>query len=197
MRTPEPRGRGGGQPADACPTPRPRRRFRLLDAPPAVVSDRCLALILLVMAGLVLARFDVSSADGREQRVGARWSLTTTARRRWRALSYVALLSAFLAATFSPRYRGRTRDAAAFAVRALFALSLQASFSFSQLRLADLPPPTSRAGWLLFARSRLVMPAIIAVSNTPGAIVTTRTPYRANSRAIGRVMETTPPFEAE
>ena len=41
------------------------------------------------------------------------------------------------------------------------------------------------------------MPAIIGVSNTPGAIVITRMPNRANSRAIGKVIDTTPPLEAE
>ena len=126
------------------------------------------------MAGLVLARFDVLTADARAS--DGPQSLLTVARRRWRALAYVALLSAFLAATFSPRYRGR-RDVAAFGVRAAIAVTLQASFSFSQLRLADLPPPPSRAGWLLFARSRLVMPALIAVLNTSARLPAA--PFRA------------------
>ena len=39
--------------------------------------------------------------------------------------------------------------------------------------------------------------AIIGVLNRPGAMVTTRMPSFANSRAIGSVMPTTPPFEAE
>jgi hypothetical protein len=34
------------------------------------------------------------------------------------------------------------------------------------------------------------------VSNSPGAIVTTRIPAEARSRAAGSVMPTTPPFEA-
>ena len=37
----------------------------------------------------------------------------------------------------------------------------------------------------------------IGVSNTPGAIVTTRMPNLASSRAIGSVIDATPPFEAE
>ena len=41
------------------------------------------------------------------------------------------------------------------------------------------------------------MPSTIGVWKTPGATVITRTPMRANSRAIGRVMPITPPFEAE
>ena len=41
------------------------------------------------------------------------------------------------------------------------------------------------------------MPSTIGVWNTPGATVITRTPMRANSRAIGSVMPTTPPFDAE
>ena len=39
-------------------------------------------------------------------------------------------------------------------------------------------------------------PSSIGVSNMPGAMVMTRIPKRANSRAIGRVMATMPPFEA-
>ena len=35
------------------------------------------------------------------------------------------------------------------------------------------------------------------VKNSPGAMVTTRMPNCASSRAIGRVMATIPPFEAE
>ena len=41
------------------------------------------------------------------------------------------------------------------------------------------------------------MPSTIGVQNTPGATVITRMPKRASSRAIGRVMPTTPPLEAE
>ena len=41
-----------------------------------------------------------------------------------------------------------------------------------------------------------VMAAIIGVSNTPGAIATTRMPNRASSRAAGSVSDATPPFEA-
>ena len=41
------------------------------------------------------------------------------------------------------------------------------------------------------------MPSTIGVQNTPGATVITRMPKRASSRAIGRVMPTTPPFDAE
>jgi hypothetical protein len=33
--------------------------------------------------------------------------------------------------------------------------------------------------------------------NSPGAIVHTRIPWRERSRAIGSVMPTTPPFDAE
>jgi hypothetical protein len=39
------------------------------------------------------------------------------------------------------------------------------------------------------------MPAIIGVLNMPGAIVMTRMPERARSRATGRVMAATPPLE--
>ena len=39
-------------------------------------------------------------------------------------------------------------------------------------------------------------PAIMGVSKMPGAMVTTRMPWRASSRAMGSVMETTPPFDA-
>ena len=39
-------------------------------------------------------------------------------------------------------------------------------------------------------------PSTIGVWNKPGAIVTTRTPARANSRAAGNVIATTPPFDA-
>jgi hypothetical protein len=35
------------------------------------------------------------------------------------------------------------------------------------------------------------------VSKVPGAIVITRIPIRANSRAMGSVMATMPPFDAE
>src|SRR2546425_10752258 len=38
---------------------------------------------------------------------------------------------------------------------------------------------------------------IIGVSNVPGAIVMTRIPKRANSRAMGSVIATMPPLEAE
>ena len=41
------------------------------------------------------------------------------------------------------------------------------------------------------------MPSTIGVQNTPGAMVSTRMPKRASSRAIGNVMPTTPPFEAD
>ena len=41
------------------------------------------------------------------------------------------------------------------------------------------------------------MPAIIGVRKMPGAIVMTRMPERARSRAMGSVMPTTPPFDAE
>jgi len=41
------------------------------------------------------------------------------------------------------------------------------------------------------------MPSTIGVQNTPGATVITRMPKRASSRAIGRVMPTTPPLDAE
>ena len=41
------------------------------------------------------------------------------------------------------------------------------------------------------------MPSTIGVQKMPGAMVITRMPKRASSRAIGRVMPTTPPFEAE
>src|SRR6185437_12847528 len=37
---------------------------------------------------------------------------------------------------------------------------------------------------------------IIGVSNRPGAMVTTRMPFRASSRAIGSVSPTSPPFDA-
>jgi hypothetical protein len=37
----------------------------------------------------------------------------------------------------------------------------------------------------------------IGVPKMPGAIVMLRMPLRARSRAIGRVMPTTPPLEAE
>ena len=40
-------------------------------------------------------------------------------------------------------------------------------------------------------------PIIIGVRNRPGAMVQTRMPTEARSRAIGKVMPTTPPFEAE
>ena len=43
----------------------------------------------------------------------------------------------------------------------------------------------------------LRQPRIIGVMKMPGAIVLTRMPNCANSRAIGRVIATTPPFEAE
>ena len=39
-------------------------------------------------------------------------------------------------------------------------------------------------------------PRIIGVMNRPGAIVITRMPKRASSRAIGSVIDTMPPFEA-
>ena len=39
--------------------------------------------------------------------------------------------------------------------------------------------------------------AIMGVSNSPGAMVQTRMPSSARSRAMGSVMPTTPPFEAE
>ena len=38
--------------------------------------------------------------------------------------------------------------------------------------------------------------ATMGVANTPGAMVHTRTPSEARSRAAGRVMATTPPLEA-
>jgi len=41
------------------------------------------------------------------------------------------------------------------------------------------------------------MPAIIGVLKMPGAMVQTRMPERARSRATGSVMPTTPPLEAE
>src|SRR4249919_1145694 len=41
------------------------------------------------------------------------------------------------------------------------------------------------------------MLSTIGVQKMPGAMVITRTPMRPNSRAIGSVMPTTPPFEAE
>ena len=44
---------------------------------------------------------------------------------------------------------------------------------------------------------RLGRPAIIGVMKTPGAMAFTRMPNWANSRAIGSVMATTPPLEAE
>ena len=54
---------------------------------------------------------------------------------------------------------------------------------------ASLAPRESRTSW--------GMPAIIGVSKMPGAMVITRMPKRASSRAMGRVMPTTPLFEAE
>jgi len=42
-----------------------------------------------------------------------------------------------------------------------------------------------------------VMPATIGVMKMPGAMTLTRTPMRANSRASGKVMPTTPPLDAE
>src|SRR5438477_671219 len=47
------------------------------------------------------------------------------------------------------------------------------------------------------ARSSSVMPATIGVSKMPGAIVITRTPNFASSRAMGSVMPFTPAFDAE
>jgi hypothetical protein len=41
------------------------------------------------------------------------------------------------------------------------------------------------------------MPSTIGVQKMPGAMVMTRMPKRASSRAIGSVMPTTPPFDAE
>ena len=41
------------------------------------------------------------------------------------------------------------------------------------------------------------MPSTIGVQKMPGAMVITRMPNRASSRAIGRVMPTIPPLEAE
>src|SRR5690554_761775 len=46
------------------------------------------------------------------------------------------------------------------------------------------------------SRTTCDIPAIIGVSKMPGAMVITRIPWRASSRAIGRVMLTTPPLEA-
>ena len=40
-------------------------------------------------------------------------------------------------------------------------------------------------------------PAAIGVSNNPGAIVQTRIPNLASSRAMGSVIATTPPLDAE
>ena len=40
-------------------------------------------------------------------------------------------------------------------------------------------------------------PARSGVSKMPGAIVITRIPFLASSRAMGRVIPTIPPFEAE
>ena len=48
----------------------------------------------------------------------------------------------------------------------------------------------------LFCTSSL-MPDNIAVANNPGAIVLTLIPLDANSLAIGKVMPTMPPFDAE
>ncbi len=38
--------------------------------------------------------------------------------------------------------------------------------------------------------------SIIGVAITPGAIAITRIPYLLNSRAVGKVNDTTPPLEA-
>ena len=42
-----------------------------------------------------------------------------------------------------------------------------------------------------------VRPATIGVMNMPGAMTFTRIPIRANSLASGKVIPTTPPFDAE
>ena len=42
-----------------------------------------------------------------------------------------------------------------------------------------------------------VIPAIIGVLKIPGAMVITRMPKRASSRAAGRVIAATPPLDAE
>jgi hypothetical protein len=47
------------------------------------------------------------------------------------------------------------------------------------------------------ARAASGKPATIGVSKMPGAIVQTRMPSSARSRAIGSVMPTTPPLDAE
>ena len=52
--------------------------------------------------------------------------------------------------------------------------------------------------WVLTPRGKkMPLRNIIGVRNRPGAIVQTRTPRLARSRAIGSVMPTTPPFDAE
>jgi hypothetical protein len=48
-----------------------------------------------------------------------------------------------------------------------------------------------------WARNSPSTPFIIGVSTIPGAIVLTRIPLLARSRAAGRVRPTTPPFEDE
>src|SRR5690606_24918349 len=68
-------------------------------------------------------------------------------------------------------------------------------------RSADTSAPPSRAGKGIEADSDFCtssgIPSTIGVQKMPGATVLTRMPKRASSRAIGRVMATTPPLEAE
>ena len=76
----------------------------------------------------------------------------------------------------------------------LFSMICRTSAAYSSGRPrrggnGTLAPRESRTSW--------GMPAIIGVSKMPGAMVITRMPKRASSRAMGRVMPTTPLFEAE
>src|SRR5215475_1885549 len=78
------------------------------------------------------------------------------------------------------------------------------SIAFSMMCLASAAYSAgtpSRAGNGTCAPSAFLMssdrPASSGVSNKPGAMVTTRIPDRARSRAIGNVIPTIPPFDAE
>src|ERR1700682_5044109 len=95
-------------------------------------------------------------------------------------------------------YRGAMRMAPSRRMTSPLSIGFATMWAASAPYSSGLP---SRAGCGTCAPSDFLAssgrPASSGVSNRPGAMVTTRMPLLAKSRAIGSVMPTTPPFDAE
>ena len=96
------------------------------------------------------------------------------------------------------RQRGGIRRAPSSLIVSPFSIGFSAMWQASRAYSSGRPSRGGKGTWAPSAsRVSSGRPASSGVSNRPGAIVQTRMPSRARSRAAGSVRPTTPPFDAE